>query len=258
MKQGSGLFWECRSCDGPRRLWIQICAERGDLGWGEMLPCGHASGPHKPNDSLHGPSLMPDRRPNICQCVDSFVHEDFSYGWCCNLHTSKCIFCLKACALHIHLWSFTASHLSNIVLLGPSADTTLNHIAVNILNTSPSVGWLAGPFPSLACFVSFGVVFQGLIRCHSIKSTFGLGESVTMAAMWKVESPMVLTQSALIKTAHSAWRRTVPHCTAQPEKFHTKSMTATDASQMKWKRICIAKEGKKKRRSHKGLLLIWS
>lgn len=99
--------------------------------------------------------------------------------------------------------------------------------------------------PSLARFVSFGVVFQGLIRCHSIKSTFGLGESVAMAAMWKVESPMVLTQSALIKTAHSAWRGTVPHCTAQPEKFHTKSMTATDASQMKLKRICIAKEGKK-------------
>lgn len=122
----------------------------------------------------------------------------------------------------------------------------------------PSVGWLAGPFPSLARFVSFGVVFQGLIRCHSIKSTFGLGESVAMAAMWKVGSPMVLTQSALIKTAHSAWRGTVPHCTAQPEKFHTKSMTATDASQMKLKRICIAKEGEKKWRSRKGLFLIWS
>lgn len=129
---------------------------------------------------------------------------------------------------------------------GPiSRHTTLNHMAVHILNASPSNGWLAGPFPSLARFVSFGVVFQGLIRCHSIKSTFGLGESVAMAALWKVESPMVLTQSALIKTAHSAWRGTVPHCTAQPEKFHTKSMTATDASQMKLKRICIAKEGKK-------------
>ncbi len=134
----------------------------------------------------------------------------------------------------------------------------LNYKAVHILNASPSVGWLAGPFSSLARFVCFGVVFQGLIRCHSIKSTFGLGESVAMAAMWKVESPMVLTQSALIKTTHSAWRGTVPHCTAQPEKFHTKSMTATDASQMKLKRICIAKEGKRERRSHKGLLLIWS
>lgn len=118
----------------------------------------------------------------------------------------------------------------------------MNHLAVHILNASPSIGWLAGPFPSLARFVSFGVVFQGLIGCHSIKSTFGV--SVAMAAMWKVESPMVLTQSALIKTAHSAWRGTVPHSTAQPEKFHTKSMTATDASQMKLKRICIAKEGK--------------
>lgn len=133
---------------------------------------------------------------------------------------------------------------------------TFNNAAVHIPKTSPTVA-LAGLqvfFLCLAHFVSFGVVFQGLIRCHSIKSTFGLGERVAMAAMWKVESPMVLTQSALIKTAHSAWRGTVPHRTAQPEKFRTKSMTATDASQMKLKRICIAKEGK--RRSHKGLPLI--
>lgn len=178
------------------------------------------------------------------------MHEAFSYGSSCNLHTSKNLSFVWEHALF--KWvsgSFKPSHVSNI---------TLNHIAIHILNASPSVGWLAGPFPSLARFVSFGVVFQGLIRCHSIKSTFGLGESVAMAAMWKVESPMVLTQSTLIKTAHGAWRGTVPHCTAQPEKFHTKSMTATDASQMKLKRICIAKEGKKKWRSHKGLLLIWS
>lgn len=90
-------------------------------------------------------------------------------------------------------------------MLKPNVTSRSGAVLNQIAEQRRAYRWLA--FPSPARFVSSSVVFQGLIRCHSIKSTFGLAESVAMAAMRKVESPSVPTQSALIKTARSAWRR---------------------------------------------------
>lgn len=74
--------WEREWGMGAQIMWWSVEAWNTNKRWkskfrgkrkseGRCLPCGHASGPDKPNDSLHGTSRPPDRIPNVWRCVDT-------------------------------------------------------------------------------------------------------------------------------------------------------------------------------------------